>query len=196
MATEKLEFQEIYKDYMPQIVRYFSRLVGDADAEDLAQETFVKVDRGLENFRGDSKVSTWIYSIATNVARDRFRKTSGSREQSESSISENGIETEDENVWTGEKARDVEGQVLRKEMNTCIRSFIDDLPEDYREVLVLMDLEGFKQKEIADILGISLENVKIRLHRGRVALRGELQTGCSFHRDEENELGCELKGDE
>ena len=81
-------------------------------------------------------------------------------------------------------------------MNTCIRSFIDDLPEDYREVLVLMDLEGFKQKEIAEILDISLENVKIRLHRGRVALRGELQTGCSFHRDEENELGCELKGDD
>lgn len=196
MAHENLEFQEIYEDYMPQIVRYFSRLVGDVEAEDLAQETFVKVDRGLESFRGDSKLSTWIYSIATNVARDRFRKTSGSKEVSETSISENGIETEDGNIWTGEKTRDAEGQALRKEMNDCIRRFIDDLPEEYREVLILMDLEGFKQKEIAEILGISLDNVKIRLHRGRLALRGELQTGCSFHRDEENELGCELKSDE
>jgi len=192
MLDKQSDFQEIYDTFQPQIVRYLTRLVNGSDAEDLAQETFLKVHRGLDNFRGESKISTWIYRIATNVARDRLRKTSSREGESTISMDE-GMDVEDMNVWTDEKVRTTEGVTIRKEMNTCIRRFIDDLPEDYRAVLVLQDLEGFKNQEIADILGISLDNVKIRLHRARSQLRGELQTGCSFHRDEENEMGCELK---
>ena len=192
MTENRAEFREIYDTFQPQIVRYLARLVGENEAEDLTQETFAKVHRNLDGFRGDSKLSTWIYRIATNVARDRLRSASFRGGASTASLDE-GMDIEDANAWTGEKARNTEGVTIRKEMNECIRRFIDDLPEDYSDVLVLQDLEGFKNQEIAEILGISLDNVKIRLHRARTKLRGELQTGCSFHRDEENELGCELK---
>ncbi|UCG39729.1 MAG: hypothetical protein JSV00_04895 [bacterium] len=74
-----------------------------------------------------------------------------------------------------------------------MRSFIDGLPEEYRAPLILKDLEGFTNAEIADILGLSLDNVKIRLHRARAALKDSLEHGCNFHRDQEDEFGCELK---
>lgn len=192
MVNGMRSFEEIYEGFGPQIIRYLARLVSESEAEDLAQETFLRVHRGLEEFRGDSRISTWIYRIATNVARDRLRKASSMSGGAVTSLEE-GMDVEDGNVWTDEKARNTEGMTIRKEMNDCIRRFIDDLPEDYRTVLILQDLEGFKNQEIADILGISLDNVKIRLHRARTRLREELQTGCSFHRDEEDELGCDLK---
>ncbi len=118
MNPEKLEFEHVYEEFQPQIVRYFTRLAGESEAEDLAQETFVKVSKGLENFRGDSKLSTWIYSIATNVARDRFR--SASFKHSSVTIKEpvEDLELDDKNVWTGEKIRTTDEVTIRKEMNT------------------------------------------------------------------------------
>jgi RNA polymerase sigma-70 factor (ECF subfamily) len=72
-------------------------------------------------------------------------------------------------------------------------SFIDGLPEEYRAVLVLKDIEGLTNQEIADVTDLTLENVKIRLHRARQKLRETLNVGCDFHRDQEDELACELK---
>jgi RNA polymerase sigma-70 factor (ECF subfamily) len=70
---------------------------------------------------------------------------------------------------------------------------VDRLPEPYRTVIVLSEIEGFKNLEIADILGLSLDNVKIRLHRAREKLRQGLAAGCTFHRDERNEFACDRK---
>jgi len=78
-------------------------------------------------------------------------------------------------------------------MNKCIRDFVEKLPENYRTVVVLSELEGLINNEIAEILGVSLDTVKIRLHRARVKLKKELETHCSFYRDERNELACDLK---
>jgi len=71
--------------------------------------------------------------------------------------------------------------------------FIENLPQDYKAVIVLSELEGFANKEIADILNISLENVKMRLHRARVKLREMLNNGCDFYRNEGNVLACDRK---
>ena len=90
-------------------------------------------------------------------------------------------------------ARTVEATAIREEMNACIREFIERLPGAYRTVMVLAELEGFTNAEIAGILGVSLDTVKIRLHRAREKLRSELETGCSFDRGERNELACERK---
>ncbi len=78
-------------------------------------------------------------------------------------------------------------------MNECIRSFIEKLSPDYKAVIVLSELEGFKNKEITDILQISLDIVKIRLHRARANLKKELEANCSFYRDKRNILACDLK---
>ena len=87
----------------------------------------------------------------------------------------------------------VETEVIRVEMNDCIKQFIDELPDNYRSVIVLSDIEGFRNKEIADILRVSLETVKIRLHRARQELKRKLETGCEFYRDERDDFACDRR---
>jgi RNA polymerase sigma-70 factor (ECF subfamily) len=76
MPDSEIEFQKIHSAFQPKIFRYLTRLVGKNDAEDLTQEVFTKINQGLNAFRGDSKLSTWIYKIATNTALDRLRSPS------------------------------------------------------------------------------------------------------------------------
>ena len=83
--------------------------------------------------------------------------------------------------------------VIRKEMSDCVNEFIDNLPTDYKTVIVLSELEGMANKEIAEILGITLENVKIRLHRARARLKKALQDGCDLYYNDENALACDRK---
>lgn len=75
----EIDFEKVYEEFHPKIVRYLSRLIGDDEAEDISQEVFEKVNRALEGFEGRSKLSTWIYRIATNAALDRFRSTAFKR---------------------------------------------------------------------------------------------------------------------
>jgi RNA polymerase sigma-70 factor (ECF subfamily) len=113
-----LDFQEIYRTYHPKLVRYFTGLIGEADAEDLAQESFVKIDRGLKGFRGDSSLSTWIYRIATNVARDRFRSAAFRQDSATEPILEESIFPGVVLELTPERDRSLEAVTIRKEMNT------------------------------------------------------------------------------
>ena len=78
-------------------------------------------------------------------------------------------------------------------MSECVTEYIDKLPLAYRTVLILSEIEGFKNKEIAEVLGVSLETVKIRLHRARSILKKELNEGCSFYHNEQNILACDRK---
>jgi len=188
------EFQDIYTAFNEKVRRYLARLVGNAESEDLTHEVFIKAAKALEDFRGESRLSTWIYRIATNTALDRLRSPDFKRSIEERpSIGEDELAIEDKDVWTGTKTPLPDQLLIRKEMNACIRSFIDCLPADYRSVIVLGDLEEFKNHEIAEILGISLDAVKIRLHRARASLRKQLETHCSFYRDGQNEFACDLK---
>lgn len=189
MIAGQLEFQQIYNDFQPKILRYLSRLVGENEAEDLAQETFVKVNQALESFRGDSKLSTWLYRIATNTALDRLRSSTFQR-PAEDAFSEDPLENckaqvDDRDAWTGEKKPSVEQQVVRAEMNACLLGQIERLPDTYRTVFVLSELEELANQEIADILGLSIETVKIRLHRAREKLRDMLVSHCEFYWVEE-----------
>jgi RNA polymerase sigma-70 factor (ECF subfamily) len=196
MSEKGLEFQEVYDAFQPKILRYLARLVDENEAEDLAQETFVKINLALENFRGESKLSTWIYRIATNTALDRLR--SPSFQQAAQKLSMDLIEIDespldDRNVWTGEKTPLVEPQIYRKEMGACIQNFIGKLPESYRTVLVLGEMEALSNNEIAEILGLSLGTVKIRLHRARAKLRQELESNCDSYWVEGNEFLPDFK---
>jgi RNA polymerase sigma-70 factor (ECF subfamily) len=100
---------------------------------------------------------------------------------------------EDRNVWTGHRSPATDQNLIRKEMSECVREFIDKIPPDYKTVLILSELEGFKNREIADILRVSLDTVKIRLHRARTRLKKELDAGCNFYHDEQNILACDRK---
>jgi RNA polymerase sigma-70 factor (ECF subfamily) len=196
MNVSETEFQEIYAAFQPKILRYMTRMIGENEAEDLTQEVFIKIGPALERFRGEASLSTWIYRIATNTALDRLRSPSFQRAPLNSLDQQSPIcepEIDDKNVWTGEKTPPVEHQIFRKEMNDCIQGFIEKLPEDYRAVLILNEFEGLRNKEIAEILGISLATVKIRLHRARERLKKELMANCDSYWVENNEFLPELK---
>ena len=197
MTDNNLDFHGIYETFHPKIARYLEHMVGRRDSEDLTQEVFVKVNQALKTFRGESQLSTWIYRIATNAALDKLRSPSfrqtGQKSISEDSIAESEIEIVDKDAWTGEKTPSVETSLIRKEMNECIRGIVNNLPENYRTVVVLSELEGFKDHEIAEILRVTTHTAKIRLHRARARLKKELETHCDFYRDERNEFACDPK---
>jgi len=177
MADPELDFPQIYADFRPKILRYLERLVGAAEAEDLTQEVFIKVNQALPSFRGESQLSTWIYRIATNAAIDKTRAASF-REDADQGELEELDEIEIPAGWTGEVPPSLEQQLMWKEMIECFANFVGRLPVNHRTVFVLSDLEGLANGEIASILGVSLETVKIRLHRGRARLFQELKAHC------------------
>ncbi len=190
--TSEYEFKKIHAEYYQKIVKYLLSLVGQYEAEDIAQEVFEKASRGLKSFKGESKLSTWLYRIATNTAIDRMRSPSFRRSSEHTSLEED-TGTEDRNVWSGHTKTHVDQTVIRKEMSECVREFIDRLPSDYKTVILLSELEGFKNREIADILQVSLDTVKIRLHRARARLKKELDDGCTFYHIEQDILACDRK---
>jgi len=174
-------------------LRYLTRLVGEGEAEDLAQETFIKVSRNIEGFRGDSNPLTWIYRIATNTAIDHLRNPS-SRETLRDGLSIDSVEKlGNPDTWAGQKTLSIEERAIREEMSSCVRDVVERLPENYRSAIVLSDLEGFKDREIADIIGLTLPATKVMLHRARSRLRRELSMCCTFYRNEDNELSCDRK---
>lgn len=183
MALLEHEFQSIHDAYRPKVLRYLTRLAGAHEAEDLTQIVMLRISAGLPEFRGESSLATWIYRIATHAAIDRLRSPRGGEREPQGEVQEH--------LPADSAAPSAESTAMRGEMNACIRGFVDRLPESYRSVVVLSELEGFKNQEIAAILGISLDAVKIRLHRAREKLRQDLQSGCSFHRDTRDEFACD-----
>ncbi len=181
MSAAVADFQRIHAEFRPKIQRYLTRLVGAQEAEDITQEVFVKISQALHTFRGDSQLSTWVYRIATNAALDRMRQPSFRR------VTSNGLaEDSDSNAARveghistgGSEAETLEQRVCREERFECFRDYIQSLPENYRTVVALGELEELTANEIADILGLSVEVVKIRLHRGRMRLLKELKAHC------------------
>ncbi len=187
------DFQQIYTTFQPKILGYLRRLAGPEEAEDLCQETFLKVEQGLSDFRGEAQLSTLIYRIASHTYHDRLRSRTFKQQQCEQSSDLDVDSFEDRNPACHEPKPQLEQQIIRAEMNSCIRGYIDQLPEIYREVLLLSESEGFKNREIAEILQISLENIKIRLHRARARLKESLQDHCDFYLDERSEIACDRK---
>jgi len=192
---ENLSFENIYTSYEKPLYNFVLRMVKDTQtAEDLIQEVFIKIHQNLKDFRGNSSLSTWIYKIATNTYLDYFR----SSDYKKNTMSEYLDESENEK-WDHvdyDKILSIDEQAIKSEMNTCIQRFLNDLPEDYRSVIVLHDLQDLKNREIADILNCSLDTVKIRLHRARKKFRSVLAENCDFYRDTNDILACLRKEDQ
>jgi RNA polymerase sigma-70 factor (ECF subfamily) len=98
-----------------------------------------------------------------------------------------------ESLEEGKRVLSIDDQIVKLEMNSCIREFLDELPEEYRAVIILHDFQGVKNREIADILSCSLETVKIRLHRARNKFRSVLASNCNFYMDANDVLSCDRK---
>ena len=156
-------------------------------AEDLAQETFLRAYRRRDSLREQGARTSWLYRIATHVALDRLRQVAR-RAPLES-------DTELDQVDVPEPdSPSLQQTVERDEMSGCVQDYLTRLPDPYRAVILLHDMEELTASEIAQLLDVSLATVKIRLHRARQKLRSALQAGCAFSHDERNVLACESKG--
>jgi len=150
-----------------------SLLRNEAEAEDAAQETAIKVYLNLKNFRGDSQFRTWVLSIARNEGLGRLRKAGTRREDSLDADTDE--QTGDYTPAILTSWREVPSEALeRQELGAMLRKAIEGLPEIYRNVVLLRDIEEMDVRESAAVLGISEGAVKVRLHRARVLLQREL----------------------
>lgn len=183
-STESLSFDGVARELSSPLRRYLERLTGDPSAaEDLLQETLVKIARGLPRFEGRSSLKTWAFSIATRTATDHFRRPASKAQ----------IVDFEEAADSKAPESDIEDQLVVDEMSACVRGVIDGLPGDYRTALVLHDLEGLTAAQVAEVAGCSLATAKIRIHRARRRLRQALENECNFYRDDDNVFRCDRR---
>lgn len=196
MKSEADAFQRLYDVNHERIRRLLARTAGPQEAEDLVQVVFAKAARALPKFRGDAQMSTWLYRIAANVASDWLRGRSTLEAKATIQLPNALDDAEcDSSVSSAsqEKQTSPEQELIRNEMGDCIRRLIGQLPDKHRTMLVFGELGGFKDDEVAQTLGISRANAKVRLHRARAQLKKALEAHCDFSRNEDNEFVCEPK---
>jgi RNA polymerase sigma-70 factor (ECF subfamily) len=182
-----MEFWEIYDLYYSKARKFILALVKDEwVADDIIQETFLKVQQNIESLRDPSRLSSWIFRIAHNLCQDHFRRLKKSRK--EEKIDQE--ETEDLNEALIQKELGIQKELEQRQMGECVQNQINLLTEPLRTVLVLFDIMEFSHQESADILGITVKNAKVRLHRARKKLKTILEEKCAFERDERNVLIC------
>jgi len=169
-------FEKLVTRYQGKIISYAARMLSDQDeAEDVAQEVFVKAYRSLESFRGASSFSTWLYRIATNLCIDRVRKRKRSPQQAysldEPLDKEDDAGGRDLPDLSMEPTKNVEREELRKQ----VRSTVAEMPDKLRSVLVMCDIQGMAYEDIAKVLDCPIGTVKSRLFHARADLARRLR---------------------
>lgn len=187
-AEPAFTVESLHREHADRIRRYVARLVGESDADDLAQDVFEKAQRAIGTFRGDARILTWLYRIATHVAIDRLR--SADRRAALEGGSEDADPDDAELPADAPRPRSVDAEVDRARMRECILRVVEQLPTTQRAAILLGELRGLGDRELAEALGVSLGAAKIRLHRARRALKAALERACTFERDEQDGLAC------
>ena len=140
-------FEDAARDLSPPVMRYLERYVGNCSvAEDLLQETLIRMNKGWDAFEGRSSVKTWAFSIASRVAADYLRQPG---RKFTIVVLDEADEPADPEAATVER-------LVEEEMNCCVRQVIDRLPDAYREVLILHDLEGLSAEQVAAVCGCTV----------------------------------------
>ena len=175
-ARETAAFDRLVEERSGEIYSLLYRLTEDAEeARDLTQETFLRVFQSIDRFRGDADLKTWIYRIAVNQARNRWR--SWRRRRRDSTLSLDAPDSSDERPLSSRlpsSAINPEQETLAHERETALRNALRTLGRSYKETVILRDVEGLSYEEIAATLSISVGTVKSRLARGRLELRRKL----------------------
>jgi RNA polymerase sigma-70 factor (ECF subfamily) len=174
LGGEKHLFHELIRPCERSIfLLLFSLLKNETDAEDAAQDTVIKVYRNLHLFRGEAQFRTWVLSIARNEGLGRLRRMATRREESLDAAADE--QTGDYTPAILTSWREVPSDALeQKELGVLLRQAIEGLPEIYRNIVILRDIEEMDIREAAAVLGISEGAVKVRLHRARGLLQREL----------------------
>ena len=165
-AGDAPAFEELVMTYQHRVFGVALRMLGNrAEAEEVAQEAFVRAHRALGDFRGDAKLSTWLYAITSRLCLNRL--ASGERRMAR--------QGEDALLRLSDAGPRPDAALERRELETALGRAIAELPEDRRIVVVLRDLEGLSYEEIAQVLELELGTVRSRLHRARADLKDKLE---------------------
>lgn len=177
-SRDERAFLELVQLYQVRVYKLVLRMVGRPDeAEDMAQEVFVQVFKAVATFRGDSKLSTWIYRIAVNLCKNRLKYLTRRRNevQDEYEAAEEKAELGvARGVTTADLSRPdqlVEGYQLER----IVEAAITEMDADFREILVLRDIEDLSYEELSQITGLADGTVKSRLHRARAMLKAAVE---------------------
>lgn len=169
------------------VTRYIRYLVRDtSDAEDLAQETFLRAHRQRAALRDRAALESWLYQIATHVSIDRLRQRA--------QMIQRQVDAPVEDLPIADQ--DASSQLVivqQSEMSECVQRYVATLSDTYKAVLLLHDADGLTASEIAHLLQLPLTTVKMRLHRARRQLQATLNSACAFDRDERGVFVCEPK---
>src|SRR5262245_44386952 len=166
--------EQVFRDYAPRVYNLARRMLNsDADAEDVTQDVLLQVVRKLDTFRGESAFPTWLHRVTVNAALAHRRKR-GVREEHKLPEPVEALLEEEHSHAARRWSVGPEEEALGRETHELIEAAIARLPEMYRDVFVLADVEGLPNAEIAEVLGLSLPAVKSRLHRARLLMRNAL----------------------
>ena len=181
-------FDSLYERYHGRVFRVILRLVqNSSDAEDLTQETFLKVQRNLPYLKRPELVASWLYRIAANTSLDFLRQSASRRNKGFVLLPMEDAET------TPSSTPSPETELDTTESASCVREHADRLPEQYRVVLVLYDLENLPLAQVAEVMGSSLGATKVRLHRARKRFAEICSIECEQFYNEEGILCCQPK---
>jgi RNA polymerase sigma-70 factor (ECF subfamily) len=171
-AGENAAFAELVHENAARMLAVARRMLrSEEDARDALQEAFLQAFRGIGRFEGGARISTWLHRIVVNASlmklRTRSRKPEQSLEELLPNFYEDGHRIDPGPPWRG----DIPDPVESRELRVLVRASIDRLPEIHRNVLLLRDIEGLSTEETARMLDVTVDTVKVRLHRARQALR-------------------------
>jgi RNA polymerase sigma-70 factor (ECF subfamily) len=166
-------FEELLDRYEDKVFRLAFRFVrNETDAKEILQDTFLSIWRKLDTFKGDAQFSSWVYRVAANAALMRLRAQRRHPEISTEELPVGYLDRLGSLPPPGENwAKRPDDELQSQELRDHIQSAVDSLPELYRTVFLIRDVEGLSTEETAEVLGISIPTVKTRLHRARIALR-------------------------
>lgn len=171
---DEAAFEELIRQYEKKVYSLCFRMCGNSeDAEEAAQDAFLALWRGIDRFRQESSLSTWIYRLATNACIDTLRR----RKKQSGSVSLDDEELFVDAVDTSPQPQET---VEHREAQKLLQEGLSTLPEEYRKVLILREIEGLSYTEIAESASIELGTVKSRISRGRSLLRNFLSGNGNF----------------
>ncbi len=183
-ATD-VELEQLFTREGPRLRAYLAALVGTAEAADLLQETFVRARCARARSEANS-LEAWVRTIARNIAIDHLRRSAVNVMPGSGDIAVAAAGS------SAASEPDPERRAMRGETDACIGEFVRRLPEPYADIIVLSDMRGLADREIATTLGITLGAAKIRLHRARARLREMMEHGCELDPGEDG-LACDRK---
>ncbi|MBM4260278.1 MAG: sigma-70 family RNA polymerase sigma factor [Deltaproteobacteria bacterium] len=182
-AGDEQAFETIFNKYSPKLYNVAQRILGEpADAEEVIQEVFLTVFRKAESFQGNSQFSTWLYRLTVNEALGKIRKSKNKQKEVEyeeflPKFADDGHHAVRPVVdWCAT----AEEQYAGRELRQLLSKALNQLKPIDKSVVVLSDVEGMSDKEIAEILDLTVSAVKTRLHRARLFLRGKLAVDLGY----------------